>query len=302
MNLRQLQYFIQIVEEGSFSRASQALHIAQPALSQQLANLEEELGVKLLVRSVRGVTPTPAGLAVLRQANLIMKQVETTRLIALAVEQGIVGTVVIGLPWTVSVRVGLSLLKELQVAAPGIKVEIIEGPSSFLANLLARGRLDLAIVFDDSTDGGLTMKRLATEHMLWIGPKGQLPNLTSVDVLHPLRQRLLLVSRPNGVREALERICSSYGIVPTVVAEINSPLLLLKAVREGLGHSILPLSAIDVAEEAGEVDAIRINDDRMVRHIYLCTSKIDSLTPAAEHTFGLLERLVTEFFGGKISL
>lgn len=299
MNLRQLHYFIQIVEEGSFSRASQMLHIAQPALSHQLANLEKELGVKLLLRSVRGVVPTAAGLVVLRQAHLILKQIETTKLIASEAENGVAGVVAIGLPWTVSTRVGLPLLKELSKTAPGIKVEIIEGPSSFLANLLVRGKLDIAVVFDDSTDGGLVMNKVATEPMLWIGPKGKLPKLDTVDVLRPLVEPLLLVSRPNGVRETLERIFAKHNVTPSVVAEINSPLLLLKAVHEGLGHSILPLSAVMAAENAGEVDAIRIDDDRVVRHVYLCTSKVETLTAAADHTYRLLELLMRDFFSNQ---
>src|SRR3546814_10857548 len=79
LELRQLKYLACIVEAGSLSRASQALHVAQPALSQQINRLEEELGVKLLVRSVRGVTPTEVGAAVYQQAKLVLKQIEADR-------------------------------------------------------------------------------------------------------------------------------------------------------------------------------------------------------------------------------
>src|SRR5215204_1828268 len=88
LDLRQLKSLVCIVEVGSFSRASQSLHVAQPALSQQISQLEAELGVKLLARSVRGVAPTEAGLAVYRQAQVILKQVETTRFIAQQADVG----------------------------------------------------------------------------------------------------------------------------------------------------------------------------------------------------------------------
>ena len=102
LETKQLKIFKTIVEVGSFSRASQSLHVAQPALSQQIGQLEAELGVKLLARSVRGVTPTEAGLAVYRQAQVILKQVETTRFIAQQADVGPAGPVSIGLPWTMS--------------------------------------------------------------------------------------------------------------------------------------------------------------------------------------------------------
>lgn len=296
MNIRQLLYFVRIVEEGSFSRASQSLHIAQPALSQQLVNLEQELGVKLLNRSVRGVTPTAAGQAVLRQAHFILRQVENTKLIAQQTEQGVVGSVTAALPWTISSSVGLALLRELRTSEPGIQIEIVEGPSSFLSNLLARGKADIAVAFDDSTDGGLSMNRLATEPLFWVGPKGALPDVETVDASRPLNQPLLLLSRPNGVRETLERVWGGYNISPHVIAQVNSPELLLRAVRDGLGHSILPFSAIHPAVEAGEVDAIRIDDERMVRHVYLCTSKLEPLSPAAERTYDILEKHIRRVF------
>ena len=78
VELRQLRYFVRIVEVGSVSRASQSLHVAQPALSQQVSRLEQELGTRLLSRSVRGVTPTDAGQAVYQHARRILRLVSST--------------------------------------------------------------------------------------------------------------------------------------------------------------------------------------------------------------------------------
>ena len=79
MQLRQLLYLTRIIDSGSLSQASRTLHIAQPALSRQISRLEDELGVKLLVRSVRGVTPTDAGIAVYRKATVILDQMQAMR-------------------------------------------------------------------------------------------------------------------------------------------------------------------------------------------------------------------------------
>ena len=76
MQFRHLRYFVSVVEAGSFSRAAVAIHVAQPALSQQIAELEERLGQTLLKRSSRGVRPTPAGDALYRKASAILRQLE----------------------------------------------------------------------------------------------------------------------------------------------------------------------------------------------------------------------------------
>ena len=76
MQFRQLRYFVKIVEAGSFSRAAATIHVAQPALSQQIAELEERLGLKLLQRSARGVTPTAAGEVLFREASSILHQLD----------------------------------------------------------------------------------------------------------------------------------------------------------------------------------------------------------------------------------
>ncbi|WP_330211977.1 LysR substrate-binding domain-containing protein [Pseudomonas sp. Z18(2022)] len=296
MNLRQLSYFISIVEEGSFSRAAKLLHIAQPALSQQLINLEVELGAKLLLRSVKGVTPTATGKAVLRQAQLILKQVETARLIASQAETGPAGPVKIGLPWTISSRIGIELLVMVTSNCPAIQLEVIEGPSSFLANLLAKGSLDMAVLFDNSADGGMIMTKIATEPMLFVAPHGSLPDADAIALSDVMSHKLLLLSRPNGVRETLERIWKKEKMVPNVVAEINSPHLLLLAVSKGLGGAILPKSAVQESINNGEVDGRMIEDRRMVRHIYLSISRLEDETEAAEHVHSILEELIRQTF------
>lgn len=201
MEFRQLKYFVRIVEAGSVSRASQSLHVAQPALSAQINRLEEELGVKLLDRSVRGVTPTEAGAAVFRQAQLILKQVEATQLVAAQADSGPAGPVAIGLPWTVASVLGLALLKEVSATLKSVRLEITEGPSSVLAQLLAQGKLDVAVTFDNTTDGGLRMQPVVSEPLLLVGARGSLAERSGSTLAEAAVLPLLLLSRPNGIRE-----------------------------------------------------------------------------------------------------
>lgn len=292
MELRQLKYFVGIVEMGSLSRASQALHIAQPALSQQVSRLEEELGTKLLTRSVRGVTPTEAGLAVYRQAQLILKQVAATPLIAARADAGPAGPVAIGLPWTVTSVMGLALLKEVATSLRDVRLEVVEGPSSGLAQLLAQGKLDLAVLFDHSIDGGLAMKAQVVEPLLLVGQRGSLSGQVDATLAEAARLPLLLLSRPNGIREQIERIWADEGLKPQVVAEINAPGLLIDAVRAGLGFAILPACALENRIQQGELDAVELERGALRRTVYLSTSRLFTPTLAADHVHQVVARLM----------
>src|SRR5712692_7737144 len=106
LDLRQLRYFVAIVDAGSVSRAALVLHIAQPAMSQQLAHLEREIGTKLLRRSVRGVAPTDAGKAVYRHAQTLLKLAAETANVARGAGAGASGRVRIGLPSSIAMILG----------------------------------------------------------------------------------------------------------------------------------------------------------------------------------------------------
>lgn len=292
LEFRQLKYFVRIVEVGSVSRASQSLHIAQPALSAQINRLEEELGVKLLTRSVRGVTPTEAGTAVFRQAQMILKQIEATRLVASHADTGPAGPVAVGLPWTVASVLGLALLKEVNANLKSVRLEITEGPSSVLAHLLAQGKLDVAVTFDNTTDGGLLMQPVVSEPLLLVGARGSLVGRAGSTLAEAAQLPLLLLSRPNGIREEIERIWATQGIKPLLVAEINAPGLLIEAVRDGLGYSVLPSCAIEELLKIGQLDTIPLEDGSLTRTVYLSTSRLFALSRAAEHVHAIVVRLM----------
>lgn len=293
MEIRQLRYFAAIVETGSVSRASRALHIAQPALSKQLAQLEEELGVKLLARSVRGVTPTEAGLAVFRHAQAILKQVQATRAVAAEAGGGVTGPVAIGLPWTITSVLGLALLRTVRERLPAVRLEVTEGPSAVLAQMLAQGKLDLAVVFGEGQDPSLRLKPLVRERLRLVGARGALAGRRSLTLAKASELPLLLLSRPNGIRETIERTWAERGVTPNVVAEINAPSLLVQAVQAGLGFAILPSCALDETLRGGAVDLADLRDVRLTRTACLGTSMLFPISTAAERVHGVVEELVT---------
>src|SRR5438128_1360846 len=126
MDFRQLRYFTQIVESGSLSKASRSLFVAQPALSQQLAKLEDEVGKPLLQRSTRGVTPTESGLALYHHARFMLRHLDQALCIARQGAGGLQGMVSIGLPATTIAAIGLPLVRSVRSKFPGILLNVVE--------------------------------------------------------------------------------------------------------------------------------------------------------------------------------
>jgi DNA-binding transcriptional LysR family regulator len=198
--------------------------------------------VKLLRRSVRGVTPTEAGEAVYAQARLVLKQIDSTKAIAAQARKEPDGPVAVGLPWTIASVVGVGLLQEVRTALPAVRLELTEGQSSVLARMLAEGRLDVAVLFDNRSSTGLVMRPAVEEPLLLIGAAGSLPGRTSCSPEEAAELPLLLLSRQNGIRETLERTWAAMGCTPNVIAKVNSPSLLTEAVRSVLNtRSFLPV-------------------------------------------------------------
>lgn len=292
MELRQLRYLVRIVELGSVSRASQSLHVAQPALSQQVARLEEELGTKLLIRSARGVTPTEAGRAVYRHASGVLRQVDATRLVAAAADRGPAGQVSIGLPWTISALLGLKLLLAVAQAHEAVRLEIVEGPSATLRAFLAEGRLDVAVVFGDAMDSGLLLTPVAAEPLYVVGAAESLRGRSALGAAEAAALPLLLLSRPNGVRELVEDVWSTIGVRPNVRAEINAPGVLIDAIKAGFGFGILPASGVEDAIRSGLLDAAVLDEGRLRRTVYLGVSRLHPVSIATQAVAETLKQLM----------
>ena len=170
MDMRQLRYFVQIVESGSLAKDSRQLFIAQPALSQQMARLEDEIGKPLLVRSSRGVLPTENGEALYHHAKFMLRQLDQAVAVARQESSGISGRVAIGLAPTTVCRLGLPLLQHLRAVFPGILLNVIEGLSGHLEHMTRVGQLDLAILFSQTAASEQTVEPLLEEELFAILP------------------------------------------------------------------------------------------------------------------------------------
>lgn len=175
MELRGLAYFVAIVEEGSISAAAKQLHISQPPLSAQLRNLEDELGVTLIERGARHVTPTAAGRALYERAKRLLLLADAARQEVSQIAGGVRGVVRLG---TIS-SCGPALLTPAFAAFcaqhPALRFEVREGNTYQLLDLLRAGAIELAVLRTPFADEGLTCHSLPPEPLCAVGLPGLLP-------------------------------------------------------------------------------------------------------------------------------
>jgi LysR family tcuABC transcriptional regulator len=285
MDLRQLRYFAQIVESGSLSKASRCLFVAQPALSQQLAKLEDEVGKPLLHRSARGVTPTDNGLALYHHARFILRQLDQALSIARQEAGEVRGMVSLGLPSTTLVAIGLPLMRRIHEKYPGILLNVVEGMSGHIAQMMRLGQLDLAILFVNDVSSKLDALPLLEEELFVLLPqKSKLvpANQTSISVAEVAKLPLILPTGTHGLRRRVVAEFERRDLTPHVVAEIDSLTLLMNCVYDGMGVTIKPMSALQHEGERGKSwRALRISDARITRRNYIYSIAKSLLSPAA---------------------
>jgi LysR family nitrogen assimilation transcriptional regulator len=284
MDFRRLQNFLTVVETGSIARAAQQLHIAQPALSVQMRQLESLAGCQLLSRSSRGVVPTPNGLEFCRRAKEALKLVEGLRGIGQEPASSPAGHVVVGTPASTSSLIAVPLVSALRERYPAITVELLEPPGAYLGEMLLRGRVDIALLVGEYLSSGMQVMRVLEEDLFVAG----LPDARGeVDLRQLDGARLVMPARPNSLRTLFDRACAERGVSPQVVAEVSSPYTMLQLVRAGLGATLLPLSMLREAEVEA-LPVTRLVNPRLKRPISVATAIDAPQSPQLLAVKGLL--------------
>ncbi|OON59535.1 LysR family transcriptional regulator [Massilia sp. KIM] len=295
MELRQLRYFVAIVDHGSLSRAAGVLHVAQPALTQQLRQLEEELGAQLLHRSAHGVVSTDAGKVFYEHAQAILKQVLDARTAVVQSLDRPSGNVSLGLPHSISGALALPLLTAARARYPEITLQLTEEISGSLTEQLKSGRLNLAVLFDDAPTAQFSATPLVEEDLVFICRAGSplAPDGEAMSLGQALASTLILPARQHGVRPLVEARALAAGLALRKVIEINSIAILRSAILADLGATLLPPAPLQDDLARGAMRAWRVADPALTRRVILCNSRNIPLTNAAA-AIGRLLREVTE--------
>ncbi|KAI3593743.1 Transcriptional regulator, LysR family [Cupriavidus sp. U2] len=295
MDIRAMRYFVAIVDHGSLTRAAEVVCVAQPALSQQLAALEDEFGVPLVHRGAKGVRPTEAGKTLYRHVRNILRQIEIAGADVRVAGTEVSGTVAIGLPTTAAAAFGMALVRAVRQRYPQVRLQLFESMSGYISELLNQNRLDFAILFRDTPSRAVEPEPLASEPLYLIGappgpaPRGKATETVALKALDALP--LVLPSGSQGLREVVERRFAQAGIALNVVADLDSLPFLLAAAREGLACTILPASSLDESDAA--VPRRRIVPE-LRRTLSLCWPRALPRSNAAEAVADVLRDIVKE--------
>ena len=297
MELKQLKYFVAVVDCGTMSQAAIQLDMVQPALSQQISRLEAELSTRLLNRSNRGVSLTEPGVAFYREAVLALRHAEEAARVAK--QARLTGSVSIGLSPSICALVGLPLMLSMKEKYPDIRLHIVEGMSGHLTQMLNARQIDLAILFNDKDAKRWSVTPLLQEKLFVIGKslsedKNSYKKTSAKVNLQALKDLpLILPTSGHGLRQAIDRAFANSKLKPKVVAEIDSLNLLMAAVVAGLGNTIQPWGAVvKIPEYAQQLKIAEIKDQSIYRPSLLCSLSDDELSPSAIATRVLVKECV----------
>jgi len=284
---------VQIVDSGSITRAAAHSGVAQPALSQQLAILENDLKVKLLERSVSGVTPTAAGRILYARSQSILRQFDDLREAVHREVTPLSGTVILGMPPTMLSRFGLALIGKVCSQHPEMHLQIREEGSLMLDELLLTGKIELAITAT-RPQGEVTGEEILTEQIVLMYPPSLgIPESATLAELAQLPW--ILPRRPNAIRSLVDSAFAAQNLVANVVVEIDSLHSAMEAVRRGFGVGAMTMGAMLPDLESGTLCArALVSPGPLMRSLFLSRRHSPALTPAAEFVLGILRDIGTD--------
>ncbi len=298
MDIKQLQYFITVAELESFTRASEALGIAQPALSRQIRLLEVNLRQNLLIRNGRGATPTDAGKLLLGHARGILHQLERAKEELLHLRGGLTGRVAVGLPPSLARALAVPLTRAFRQEMPEAHLSIREGLSTAMEEELLNARLDIALLYNGSSSAGLQTEHLVNEELVYVSvrPSGLMeePQDLYVEMQEIARQPLVIPSRPNAIRMHVESALLSLGLSANITLEIDGVPAILDLVADGAGNAVLTRHAVTSSIRPSAYKIRRIRNPDLGIQVALATSSKRPSTHIQRKTIDLLKRIALE--------
>ncbi|GAB4588604.1 LysR family transcriptional regulator [Nocardia sp. IFM 10818] len=288
VELRHLRYFLAVAEELHFGRAAARLHIAQPALTQQIQRLETLLGTKLFARTSRTVALTPAGVVLKDRAIALLGHAERDLAEITRIGQGSQGTLYLGFVPSVLPLDPLRGVREFRELFPLVEVELVEGFTSHLMERLATGALDLAIVRDPDPQPGTVTVPLITEPYVAILPADHpLADRSAITGADLVDNPLVFFPRAAGglAHEKNLAPLRASGRHPRIVQEATNWTIILYLVAAGFGVTVAPRSAAFTAPASARI--IPLADTDATTTIYIA-HRTDEPRPLVHNLLDLL--------------
>jgi DNA-binding transcriptional LysR family regulator len=236
MSLKRLSYFLRIAELGSMSRASEALHIAQPALTRQIHILEQELGISLFTRTARGMQLTPEGEQLQTDIMGPLRQLEFAFQKARLLSGKPESNISLGMPPSVRYALAQPLTRRVIQAEPSIKMRIVEGHLDHLIEWLVAGKIDMALLFGSPSDDRIIHRGIILEDLMLVGSidSGLYPD-RSINFKELSKFPLFISGSRNGIISTLEKSAYLTKTNIKIIQQVDSFELIKDLVISGEG-------------------------------------------------------------------
>lgn len=296
VDIRQLQNFLAAVEMRSISKAAAAKHIAQPALSRQIRQLEEELGVQLLYRDGRGVAPTQTGAQFAERLGLALQQLEQCFADAVSTRGTPADDVTLGTTFAVGSPLIANLISEYRGRYPRATLRVVEGFSYHVVEWLQTGRIDMGIIYHPDYYPRFDRRILTDQSLHLIGRRDEKSTPpTTIDLEEAIKFPLIMPVRPNAISELVEEAAEARKLTINLKLEVDSISTIKQLLKRGDGYTILQYTSVheEIAQDA--FFAARIENPRISRPFALCFPQRGIVTLSSRRLIELIEDEVANF-------
>lgn len=290
MELRQIIYFIEVAKREHVTEAAHHLHVAQSAISRQIANLEAELGVSLFIREGRSVKLTPVGRLFLEHAEVVIAEVDKAKQEIYEFLNPETGTIRIGFPNSLAAKTLPTVISAFRERHPSIGFQLHQGTHQSLSEAVLKGQIDLAFVSPvPKNEPEISGHTLFTENMMALLPINHpLAEHRSI-ILNQLRQDSFIVFRTGfALRNIIINACQQSGFKPKIAFEGEDIDTLKGLVAAGLGVALLPeITLIDIVPN--DTVKIPISQPVITRTVGIIKPKNRELAPSEQLFFDFLK-------------
>jgi LysR family nitrogen assimilation transcriptional regulator len=291
MNTKHIQSFLRVVQCGSISQAAIAMGLSQPVLSRHIQELEAALQARLLHRDGHGVSLTDAGQQILPRLEQILEHAALAETEAALWAGTKLTRATIAMPPTLIRMLAAPLTAAILSEAPEAQLHLVEAFSGTLAEWLAEGRIDLAILYVSGVSPRVQAEPLLTERLhLIVDANRPAPNEIAFAAL--AQQRLILPSKAHGLRRTIDAVAASRALVLPVQLEADSFAAIIELVAGGFGSTILPAAAIRAEIRAGTLNAIPITDPMVERALCMATARNRAIPPGTSRLLPIIRTLI----------
>lgn len=285
---------MKVVEAGNMTAAAQRLGLAQPALGAQIKQLEEELGVKLLVRHSRGVEATDAGRLLAERARAILSEVNRTRADLRAMGERHEDHIVLGVNPSIVLMLGADLLRRAREKMPDIAVSLVEERTPVLLEALDRGEINISFLYNVAARPGLERTAVIEEDLLLVTAKPDHPVAETVSLAEALEHDLVIAGSRGVIRHIVEGEAKRLGLRMKLAWEVHSISSMKAMIAEGAAASIMPFSLAGEELRSGALLGRRIDRPALTRTLYVVRPQERQLYAHEDQIARFLDAIIAE--------